>query len=430
MTEPKSGAAKMRTPKYTLKSPEALAADVEAKVIRRYKAAAKEDPDRAALMASVEGTSFDEKTHTVTFVVSVSKLAQQHWKLDIETRKVTGVHVSLNRITEKQNHDLGLMRHVPGTDVWVRTLPLSPTYRGGYSFQLMTDEEPAGPRSDYCGISDPFFAESLDVDEEGRGTSLLSGPLAPNQEHWSVPGFTAPGTILSTYLEDVDLQIYAYLPALSTQPCRLLTLFDAESWFFKFDLPQALERTVFDGMEPVAVLGIVNRDNEHRQQQLKANAEFLDKVKTAGEAWIRREAEEAGVVLDPAENIIAGQSLGGLSALYAGLLSPGHYSSIIAQSPSLWFSPDPGSTPRDLINPSHGWLTEQYYRAKALPKHIILNVGVREGEMVNKAHMLSMALKVRDVEHELHVYDGGHDWAWWRVALLEHLGAQPNQNLF
>lgn len=38
---------------------------------------------------------------------------------------------------------------------------------------------------------------------------------------------------------------------------------------------------------------------------------------------------------------------------------------------------------------------------------------------------IPMALKAREIPHELHVYDGGHDWGWWRAALLEHLGAQP-----
>ncbi|MDN6444945.1 MAG: esterase, partial [Corynebacterium casei] len=56
--------------------------------------------------------------------------------------------------------------------------------------------------------------------------------------------------------------------------------------------------------------------------------------------------------------------------------------------------------------------------------HVVIDVGVREGAMVNKAHMLAMALKARDIKHELYVHDGGHDWAWWRVALLEHLGAK------
>src|SRR5699024_12842706 len=27
-----------------------------------------------------------------------------------------------------------------------------------------------------------------------------------------------------------------------------------------------------------------------------------------------------------------------------------------------------------------------------------------------------MALKAREIPHELHLYDGGRDWGWWRAA--------------
>lgn len=429
------------------KSTEAIASTVENKLVCKLKAAAKRgelELDRAWMGVSLGSAEFDEKTNTATFAVRLFDLSKYHWKLDLETRKVTGVHLNLNRITEKENYDYGMMRHVPGTDIWVRTLPLSPTYRGAYSFSLLTDDDkaagqqrqpglPLPPRSDHAVVSGVALSTDLDVDEEGRGTSLISGPLAPPEDYWRGRDRKLRGEVRATYLEDSGLKIFAYLPTHlsnkepAAQPCRLLTLFDAESWFFKHDLPRALENAMAAGMEPVAVLGIVNHNNEHRLEQLKANAEFLEDVGTAGENWIRQQAKVAGFDLDPENNLIAGQSLGGLSALYAGIRHPERYSTIIAQSPSLWWSPEPGSTPRDLARPTHGWLTEQYYqtKAKALPQHVIIDVGVREGAMVNKAHMLAMALKARDINHELHVHDGGHDWAWWRVALLEHLGAPP-----
>ncbi len=444
--EPRVPRAKKPTAK-SRKGTEAIAATVENKLVRKLKAAAKSgelELDRAWMGVSLGSAEFDEKTNTATFAVRLFDLSRYHWKLDLETRKVTGVHLNLNRITEKENYDYGLMRHVPGTDIWVRTLPLSPTYCGAYSFSLLTDDDeaagiprqpgpPRHPRTDRAVVSGVSLSTNLDVDEEGRGTSLISGPLAPSQDHWHGRDRKLRGEVRTTYLEDSGLKIFAYLPThLSkeepdAQPCRLLTLFDAETWFFKHDLPRALENAMADGMEPVAVLGIVNHNNEHRLEQLKANAEFLEDVGTAGEDWIRQQAEDARIVLAPAANLIAGQSLGGLSALYAGIRHQERYSTIIAQSPSLWWSPEPGSTPRDSARPTHGWLTEQYYqaKAKALPQHVVIDVGVREGAMVNKAHMLAMALKARDIKHELHVHDGGHDWAWWRVALLEHLGAKP-----
>lgn len=114
--------------------------------MRKLKAAAKTgqlELDRAWMGVSLGSAEFDEKTNTATFAVRLFDLSKYHWKLDLETRKVTDVHLNLNRITEKENYDYGMMRHVPGTDIWVRTLPLNPTYRGAYSFSLLTDDDEA-----------------------------------------------------------------------------------------------------------------------------------------------------------------------------------------------------------------------------------------------------------------------------------------------
>ena len=449
VSKPKNSAHAKKPTAKSRRSPEQLAKIIENRLVRELTGLEPDELRRAFMLTQWQSGEIDDKTNTVTFAVDVRQLASRHWQLELESQKVTAVHVNLNRITDKENYEYGLMRHVPGTSIWVRTIPITPTYLGAYSFRLITDDDevidqPPHTRvrqqvrtayPDHASVSDISMRSRLDVDEEGRGTKLVSGPLAPNQDHWNRDNHRLHGQVITAYLEDPDLKIFAYLPtnefsgAAAKKPCRVLTLFDAETWFFKFDLPYVLERAVAHGMEPVAVLGIANRDNAHRVEQLKANPEFLEKVGDIGETWIHNEANQRGMELNPDDNTIAGQSLGGLSALYAGLLNPEKYSTVIAQSPSLWWSPAKGSTPRDLKHPSHGWLIDQFYKTKpkALPHDTNFNihVGVREGAMVNQAHLLAMTLKAREIPHELHVYDGGHDWGWWRAALLEHLGAQP-----
>src|SRR5699024_5874668 len=85
-----------------------------------------------------------EKTKTVTSVVNARQLASRHWQLVLESQNVTAVHVNLNRLVDKENYKCCLMRHVPGTYIWVRTIPITPTYRGAYSFQLITNDEEEG----------------------------------------------------------------------------------------------------------------------------------------------------------------------------------------------------------------------------------------------------------------------------------------------
>ncbi|WP_342003593.1 enterochelin esterase domain-containing protein, partial [Corynebacterium bovis] len=44
------------------------------------------------------------------------------------------VYLRVNRVTDKGREALGLMHHIPGTDVWALTLDLAPTTRLSYGF--------------------------------------------------------------------------------------------------------------------------------------------------------------------------------------------------------------------------------------------------------------------------------------------------------
>ena len=142
------------------------------------------------MLTQWQSGEIDDKTNTVTFAVDVRQFASRHWQLELESQKVTAVHVNLNRITDKENYEYGLMRHVPGTSIWVRTIPITPTYLGAYSFRLITDDDevidqPPHTRvrqqvrtayPDHASVSDISMRSRLDVDEEGRGTKLIADP--------------------------------------------------------------------------------------------------------------------------------------------------------------------------------------------------------------------------------------------------------------
>ena len=59
------------------------------------------------------------------------------------------MHLNMNRVTDKENYDPGLMMQVPGTDIHVRTRELFPTHTASYGFQPATEEgeRPTGPTS-------------------------------------------------------------------------------------------------------------------------------------------------------------------------------------------------------------------------------------------------------------------------------------------
>lgn len=55
------------------------------------------------------------------------------------------VHLNINRITDKSNFEVGLIRRVSGTRWWIRTLELAPTVCASYGFCEYADAAEARP---------------------------------------------------------------------------------------------------------------------------------------------------------------------------------------------------------------------------------------------------------------------------------------------
>lgn len=339
------------------------------------------------------------------------------------------VHLRINRISDKANWDLGFMQAIPGTDIWVRTLDLSPTLLASYSF-APAGQQPGPPRHNhYPNLIDPHSSRPPLIQAEGgHGLSLLGGSLSPRQAEWRQP------TPLrgSSSLENLPLALgdatapvrpcHLYLPP-TRQPVALLTLFDAEIWFPHLNLPQALENAVAAGrIPPVAVLGIGNLGQADRIRALGANPDFLAAVAGVATTWAEQQAAAAGTRLrGRAGRVIAGQSLGGLSALLAAHLHAADYGTAICQSPSLWWTPDGASTPRDLGSHSLDWICEQSLHRPARSTRVHLDVGLREGLTLPRTHQLNQLLQAKGWDSRINTYDGGHDFAWWRGALIDQL---------
>lgn len=358
------------------------------------------------------------------------------------------VHLHVNRLTDKDHHERGIMSRVAGTDAWVLTLSVPETIRASYGFTIRYPTEATTHRppkhNHYDTFLDPHSSLAPLVDDgEFRGLSVLAGRLAPPLPEWETPDHSLAEHELRGTVDQADLSLeldtatppsaphrrcFLYLPnpAETSEPVPLLTVFDAESWFTRLNLPAALEfarRT--RGLPPVAVLGLTAADIPDRKATLGANPTFLRSVATAATEWAEEMAEGRGISLaSPERRIVAGQSLGGLSVLCAARDLGEHYGHAISQSPSMWWTPDGASTPRDLGSCITPWVTGSF---PASPEHgrrqptIHLDVGLRESLTVPHLHGLAMQLEAAGWPHALHVYDGGHDNAWWRASLLDRL---------
>ena len=107
---------------------------------------------------------------------------------------------------------------------------------------------------------------------------------------------------------------------------------------------------------------------------------------------------------DPRERVVAGQSLGGVTALLTAAERPDAVGAFVSQSASLW---QPGVV----------------QRVSRLPAGVrgYLEVGTQEWVLLEPNRALHQALLAAGVPHDYVEYNGGHDYACWRGGIADGL---------
>ncbi|MBE6477757.1 MAG: DUF3327 domain-containing protein [Propionibacteriaceae bacterium] len=374
---------------------------------------------RAAGTPLVTAAPHHPDLRSVTFV----------WRSGAE---LDGVHLQLNRVTDKSDARKGLMTRV-GEDAWALTLLLPATYRGSYTFS----EIPRGmlaeclPRlgTRWSGLenhSDPFnTAPRL----HGRGTleaSVLALDQAPAQDEWAGSVARPAGHLFcdSRVVAGRERRVRLYLPPVDrSRPLGLLVVTDAEVWLDRMGLLGAIDSATESGrIRPFAVLGIDNLDIPDRIAILGGRSRLVEETARRlipqvrgdhpGPAWAGRE-----------RTVMAGQSLGGVTALMAAITAPDVFGAVLAHSPSMWWTPDARRRPADLTEHGASWVTRRVLADPPADVRVRLGVGSLEGPMVPHVRRLHDGLVSAGVDSELMTYTGGHDLAWWRGALIDGLAA-------
>lgn len=184
-------------------------------------------------------------------------------------------------------------------------------------------------------------------------------------------------------------KIWCYSPAERTD--RLLVLFDGQVWARRLRLGAALERLI--EAKVVAPLRVVMVDAggvEQRWEELGTPRGQVEAVLQDVIPWC-----ETWLGAGRLDIMVCGQSLGGLAALWAAL--DHRVKRVLAQSPSVWRF--------DMSVP-----------LRQAGAEITVQAGRFEGDMLALAEELGAGLGLKVQAHA-----GGHDWAWWYTALLEHL---------
>jgi len=143
--------------------------------------------------------------------------------------------------------------------------------------------------------------------------------------------------------------------------------------------------------------------------------------------WVRERERFAD---DPARTVIAGQSMGGLTATYVGLHAPHRFGSVLTQSGSFWW---PRGSEFDVDGRA---LIREFAAAPAVPVRFYQEVGLLEWLLLDVNRHMRDVLRAKGYDVNYREYHGGHDWACWRGGIADGLiallgsrlsGAEPDR---
>ncbi len=337
-----------------------------------------------------------------------------------------------------------LMR-VAGTNVWYWQTTLPANWRGSYC--LMPDEQ----ATDFSGDADMSSLRNWWRDKfpsaqadalnalrgwsggRGMGVSPLHLPQAPDQHVWhDVDNHRAPEIALQQHQWDSTIlgnrrRVWTLTTgAAQAEPRPLAILLDGQFWVHSMPIAGPLQQlTAQQKLPPAVYLFIDIIDREHRTRELPCNPQFWQAVQ---QELLPLIAQSVPYRQDASSTLVAGQSFGGLAAVFAALHWPETFGNALSLSGSFWW-PERG-------NP-HGWLPQQLDHGLAPPQPLRfwLEAGQREGLILQANQQLQQKLSAAGYQVDYLPVEGGHDALCWRGGLLNGLQAlwhqpeQPSPNL-
>ncbi|MFE6775523.1 enterochelin esterase [Streptomyces sp. NPDC057702] len=317
----------------------------------------------------------------------------------------------------------GRMRHLPGTDVWHLAYRLRTDHRGTYRVARVdsTAADPEPPTARAEAAPDPFNPRVVPGRWYGQPGSVLALPQAPALAWSDAPDDVPAGSLRRHRLgsgalaSERDVWVYEP-PGPPPEEADTVVLLDGDMWFGQLGFESVLDRLIAIGLLPPLVVlapdavDAATRDREFGARDAQVNFLAAELLPWAAARW--------PITYDPARTVIAGQGLGGVSALYAGYAAPMRFGNVLAQSATL--SWHPREEPAAATAPVP-WITRRYADGAPRELRLHLDVGLCEAGPLEQTRGLRAALRARDYAVTWTEFNGGHDYACWRGALADGL---------
>lgn len=257
----------------------------------------------------------------------------------------------------------------------------------------------------------------------GRST-ILSLPDALPQRfvHADSPEDPAPaGTLhrgrLDSQVLGFPLDVWCHLPAGAAEHgvAGVAILSDGDRLTAEVPLLPALDRAAAHGaLAPTATVLYATVDPADRPRALGMNPALADFLTDELLPWA---GTFATLPTDPARRVVGGASLGGLAAADLVRRAPHVARNAIVQSGSFWW-PDSagGAAPGEQL---------ELWRdgGSAAGIRIFQEVGEFEGHLLGLNREFRVLAEAAGAEVQYREYCGGHDFACWRVGLVDGLVA-------
>ncbi|EQB1499857.1 enterochelin esterase [Enterobacter cloacae] len=324
------------------------------------------------------------------------------------------------------------LERIPDTDVWQWQGEFSPQWRGSYCFIPSENTDDFAPdvfhgeQPDRLALregwrkllpqamSDPLNTQSW---RGGRGhdVSALEMPDAPVQPGWdrSNTPYRQPVCIdwQSNRLGN-RRRVWIFTTGDDDPERPLAVLLDGQFWAESMPVWPALTALTLGRKLPPAVYVLIDViDMAHRNNELPCNPDF----------WLAVQEELLPLVKqrtpfsDRADRtVVAGQSFGGLSSLYAALNWPQRFGCVLSQSGSYWW-PHRGGQQEGLLIAQ---LKAGEKTARGL--RIVLEAGCNEPLIYRANQAIYDELHTQQQVYWRQV-DGGHDALCWRGGLTQGL---------
>ncbi|MFC8347266.1 alpha/beta hydrolase-fold protein [Streptomyces sp. NPDC057280] len=292
------------------------------------------------------------------------------------------------------------LRRWAGTDCWYARVRMPERLRVTYRFLV-----------DGTAYADPFNPVGA-----GGDRSIAATPDAPPQPHWPDIGaddvLPLPRARLRwTGGRSGGRRTVPVHPVGGGGP--LVLLLDGDDWLRLQPAMTAFESAVAAGdMPPVTLVFLPARD---RRTEYACRPELWQGVRDE----LLPLVAESGVPGDPDRLVVAGQSLGGLSALYAALEFPELVSRVACQSGSFWWAPGAMESADLFGGPVGGGIAE---RLRELPDlsglRVAFDVGEHETPMLAHCGLVESLTERCGATVRVSRSASEHDRAGWRHALL------------